>query len=238
MSGLALVTGSAGGIGSEICRRLVTEGYGVVGLDLVNGPSSNTVVCDISNPDFLNQIPEFENGPVSLVVHTAAYQPVGHIDELEDADWDKAYRTNLMPIQKLVAKYREDLEKTRGTVLAISSIHSSLTSPKMAAYAASKAALNSWVRSASIELGPKVAVIGLAPGAVDTPKLREGLGRWPEDIRTQVLDRLISKTPMGRLGSAAELAEWALFLASPSARFATGTTIALDGGVSAWLGSE
>ena len=238
MSGLALVTGSGGGIGSEICRKLDFLGYSVIGLDLVETPGISTITCDISEADFPNQLPQFENGQVSLIVHTAAYQPAAEIHQPEDREWEQALLTNLLSVQKLASKYRKDLESTRGTIITISSIHSIATSPKMAAYAASKAALNSWVRSAAIELGPKVAVIGLAPGAIDTPKLREGLQRWPLETQTAVLERLVSKTPMGRLGSAAEVAEWVSFLASPNARFATGSTIVLDGGVSAWLGSE
>lgn len=238
MTGLAVVTGSGGGIGSEISRKLESVGYSVIGLDLFETPGISTIRCDISEPDFPNRIPPFDNGQVSLIVHTAAYQPAASIHEIGETEWLKALQTNLLSVQKLTSKYRKDLESTRGTIITISSIHSIATSPKMAAYAASKAALNSWVRSAAIELGPKVAVIGLAPGAIDTPKLREGLQRWPEEAQKAVLERLISKTPMGRLGSAAEIAEWVSFLASPNARFATGSTIVLDGGVSAWLGSE
>lgn len=238
MSGVAIVTGSSGGIGKEICRKLAGVGYSVVGLDLIPSKDFTTVVCDLSSPGFLAEIPQFDDGQVSLIVHAAASQPTGLIDQLTDADWFSSMNTNLLSIQRLMSRYRIELEKSRGTIITISSIHSFATSPKMAAYAASKAALNGWVRSAAIELGPRIAVIGLAPGAVDTPKLREGLARWPEDERRQVLERLIAKTPMARLGSATEIADWVEFLASPSARFATGTTISLDGGVSAWLGSE
>ncbi|MDA9916125.1 SDR family oxidoreductase [bacterium] len=235
---MAIVTGSGGGIGSEISRKLGSVGYSVIGLDLFETPGIATIKCDISEPDFPNRLPPFDNGQVSLIVHTAAYQPAANLHEIADKEWLKALQTNLLSLQKLASKFRKDLQSTRGTIIAISSIHSISTSPKMAAYAASKAALNSWVRSAAIELGPQVAVIGLAPGAIDTPKLRQGLERWPLEDQKAVLERLISKTPMGRLGSAAEVAEWVTFLASPHARFATGSTIVLDGGVSAWLGSE
>lgn len=238
MSGHAIVTGSSGGIGTAIAHKLVGAGYQVLGLDSKKSELVETAVVDLASPDFLDSIPKLDLGEVSLVVHCAAHQPAQPISELHFDDWDRTFKVNLFSVQKIVAKYFEDLSKSRGTVICISSIHGQQTSPKMAAYASSKAALDSWVRSAAIEYGPNVAVIGLALGAIDTPKLREGLERWPAEQRTEVTERLISKTPIGRLGSAEEVSDWVDYLAKPSARFASGSIIPVNGGVSAWLGSE
>ena len=238
MSGVALVTGSSGGIGSEIARKLKADGYNVLGLDRVDSKDVETVICDLSEPDFYSAIGHFDFGKVSLIVHVAAHQPTAHLADLIDEDWTKTLRVNLLSLQKLVTAYGSDLKATRGTIIAISSVHAEQTSEKMAAYAASKAALNSWVRSASIELGPEIAAIGVAPGAIDTPKLRQGLERWPERQRDAKLARLIERTPIGRLGTAEEVAEWVSFLASPAGRYASGSILSLDGGVSGWLGTE
>lgn len=238
MSRIAIVTGSSGGIGSEVCLALSGNGYQVLGLDSVDSKHVETVLCDLSLENFTSKIGRLDFGRVSLIVHCAAHQPAGDIARLSTDDWELAFRVNVLALQRLVSHYLEDLRQSGGSVVAISSIHGRQTSPKMAAYAASKSALDSWVRSAAIEYGPEIAVVGLSLGAVDTPKLREGLRRWPDNERKFITQRLISKTPMGRLGSASEVAEWVLFLSSASARFASGSILSVDGGVSAWLGSE
>lgn len=238
MTSIALVTGSSGGIGSEIARKLKGDGYDVVGLDAVDSDSVETLVCDLSEPNFHRVVNQFDYGKVSLIVHVAAHQPTARIQDLTREDWIRSLGVNVLALQELVAKYFSDLKSTRGTVIAISSVHAEHTSEKMAAYAASKAALNSWVRSAAIELGPEISVVGVAPGAIDTPKLREGMERWPPEERNRKLGRLIERTPIGRLGTAEEIAQWVSFLASPAGRFASGSVLALNGGVTGWLGTE
>lgn len=238
MSGVALVTGSSGGIGKDVCSRLRHRGYQVIGLDIEPCEDTETILCDLSSDNFIQDLGVFDFGKVSLLVHCAAYQPASEMHLITDTQWTNAYRVNVLSIQALASFYLTDLATSAGTIICISSVHSRQTSPKLAAYAASKAALESWVRSASLEFGPRTAVIGLSLGAVDTPKLREGLMRWPSEKRNEITQRLISRTPIGRLGSSQDVASWVEFLASPAARFASGSVLEVNGGVTAWLGSE
>lgn len=238
MSGVAIVTGSSGGIGREVCLALQRKQYQIVGIDRVPSSEVETLVCDLADTNFTEELGTFDTGTVSLIVHCAAHQPTGPIYELTTEDWESANRVSVGAVQKLASKYRTSLIESRGSIICLSSIHSHQTSPKMAAYAAAKAALDSWVRSAAIEYGPEVAVMGLSLGAIDTPKLREGIQRWPAEERKAVIQRLVSKTPIGRLGTAKEIAEWVAFLSDPAARFASGSVLSVNGGVSAWLGSE
>ena len=238
MSGIAVVTGSSGGLGSEVCRQLASDGYTIFGIDAVPSSEFTFLTTDIRNEGFTRLIPRFDSGRVQLVVHCAASQPTAEILDLRSSDFIDTLKVGVNALHELLRFFYSDLKATRGTLIAVSSVHARSTSPKMAAYAASKAALESWVRSSSIELGPEIAVIGLAPGAIDTPKLREGLLRYPQEERQTRLQSLIDRTPSGRIGSSEEIAKWVCFLGSPLGRYATGSTIVLDGGVTAKLSSE
>lgn len=238
MSGIAIVTGSSGGLGSEVCRQLTLDGYTVYGIDEISSSEFSSLRADISVEGYTTLIPKFDTGRVQLVVHCAASQPTAGILDLTGSEFVDTLNVSVNALHELVKVFHSDLKATRGSVIAVSSVHAKATSPKMAAYAAAKAALESWVRSASIELGPEIAVIGLAPGAIDTPKLREGLLRYPPDERQTRLQSLIDRTPSGRIGSSEEIARWICFLGSHLGRFATGSTIVLDGGVTAKLSSE
>jgi len=237
MNSIAIVTGSSGGIGSEVCRQLLHDGFVVVGVDRVPSEFTN-VIWEMRDVPPDGTFPTFDYGRVEVIVHCAATQPTEMLVETSREQWLEAIKVNVLALDHLVKEYFEDLSASRGTILAVSSVHAFETSSRMSAYAASKAALNSWVRSAAIELGPDVFTAGIALGAIDTPKLREGLERWSPTERKAKLQQLIDRTPVGRLGFAAEIAGWVSFLASGSARFSSGSVIRIDGGVSARLSSE
>lgn len=237
MNSIAIVTGSSGGIGSEVCRRLSLDGFVVVGVDRVRSEFTN-IIWEMTDVPPAGTFPAFDYGRVEVIVHCAATQPTATLIETSREQWLEALKVNVLALDYLAKAYVEDLSASRGTILAISSIHAFETSSKMSAYAASKAALNSWVRSAAIELGPEVFTVGIALGAIDTPKLREGLERWSPAERQSKLQQLIDRTPVGRLGFADEIAGWVSFLVSGSARFSSGSVLQIDGGVSAGLSSE
>ena len=237
MSKVVIVTGSSGGIGSEVCHVLTRAGYQTVGID--KSPSKWTQFAwDLRQPAPDQLRTKLDFGGVSAIVHCAAHQPTTSIFDTSRQDWLDAFAVNVLALDFLTKHFLESLRAARGTVLAISSVHSSSTSESMSAYAASKAALNSWVRSAAIEYGPEICTLGIALGAVDTPKLREGLERWPAEERDRHLENLLDRTPIRRLGSAAEVGQWVKVLISPDARYASGSVIPVDGGVSARLSSE
>ena len=237
MARVAIVTGSSGGLGSELVRVLRRDGYVTYGIDQREHEATD-LVWDISQELPAHILESLDAGTVSAIVHCAANQPTSPLIGTTRPSWEDAYRVNVLALQNLVSIFAKELIATGGSIVAVSSIHSTSTSPGMAAYAASKAALNSWVRSAAIELGPRVSVVGLSLGAIDTPKLREGLERWAPAERVRQLNNLAARTPIGRIGTAAEVGEWIKFLLSADARFATGSVISVDGGVSARLSSE
>jgi NAD(P)-dependent dehydrogenase (short-subunit alcohol dehydrogenase family) len=174
---------------------------------------------------------------VSAIVHNAAVQPLGGAGETSLDEWTEALRVNVVAVDLLVAATKGSLCDHEGSVVAISSVHARATTPGIAAYATTKAALDGWVRAAALDLGPLVRVNSITPGAIDTAKLREGFARWGDqaDERRRVLEE---RTALRRIGRPDEIAAIASFLVSTQSRFITGSTIVADGGATVRLGSE
>lgn len=236
----ALVTGAAGGIGAAICERLRTDGFTVIGLDQLPSTAADlSVEVDLSDLSALALVGRqlCDEHAVGAVVHNAAVQHLGGVGEVPAELWLDSFRVNVLAVDVLVGAARAGLDAASGSVVVIGSVHGRATTQGIAPYAATKAALEGWVRAAALDLGPRVRVNAVIPGAIDTPKLREGFARWGEGgaERRAVLEQ---RTPLGRVGGAAEVASAVSFLLSDDAGFATGACFVLDGGATTRLGSE
>lgn len=234
-----VITGAGGDIGRAVRRQLESDGAETIGLDL---KSSDDVEIEVDLGE-LACVAEVGNDLAATynvrgIVHVAAYQPTARVGDYDAAAWEQAMRVNCLSLDVLTGACGSALKRNRGTIVAISSIHAKSTAPGMGIYAATKAALESWVRSAAIELAPEVTVNGIAPGAVNGRKLDEGLLRFPEAQREEVLTRISDRAPAGRVGETTEIAELVSFLLKTDCRFMTGTVLPVDGGSSARLAGE
>jgi len=237
----AVITGAAGGIGVALCARLRADGYRVIGLDRVaSAGADESVIVDLSDPASLGVVAAeiATRHRVAILVHSAAVQPLGGAGDTSAADWAIALAVNVIAIDVLVGALRASLESTRGAVTVISSVHGRATTPGIAAYATSKAALEGWVRAAALDLAPGIRVNAVAPGAIDTAKLHEGFARWGEQGAAERLRVLEERTPLHRVGSPEDVADVVSFLSGPQSTFITGVTIVTDGGATLRLGSE
>lgn len=240
MSPAVIVSGSAGGIGQAICRRFRGVGYFVVGLDRLENPEVDEwIAIDLSDSETVRDVAAgvCKRYPVSVVVHNAATQPLAAAGETPVDAFLETMRVNVIAADSLVAGSRNSLAELHGAVVVVSSVHAHATTRNINAYATSKAALEGWVRSAAIDLAPAVRVNAVRPGAIDTAKLHEGFARWGDDAdaRWRMLE---ARTPLGRVGEATEVAAAVHFLASSDAAFITGSTLVVDGGAAALLGTE
>ncbi|MBA2592163.1 MAG: SDR family oxidoreductase [Gammaproteobacteria bacterium] len=251
MAGVALITGAAGGLGQALCRRFGESGYRVIGLDRVHGAAGCEafVEADLealcASPGGLGSVLERIRGLVStmtkqdgghvkpglaVLVNNAACQVLGPVEALSVADWQRSLCVNLLAPFLLIQGLLPELMRARGSVINITSVHAKVTKPGFCCYATSKAALEGMTRSMATELGTRVRVNAIAPAAFATPMLEAGFAGRDEARR-----QLGEMHPIGRIGQPEEIAECALFLASPRAGFINGAVLRVDGGISSRL---
>jgi NAD(P)-dependent dehydrogenase (short-subunit alcohol dehydrogenase family) len=236
-----VVTGAAGGIGAALCERMRIDGYLTIGIDRNAAPAADVdLQLDMRESEQLVELGRElgRNYDVKAVVHNAATQPIAPAGETSLNDWVAALRVNVIAVDALISGTRTSLAANDGSVVAISSAHARATTGGVTAYATTKAALEGWVRSAALDLGPEIRVNAVAPGAIDTAKLREGFARWGEESAEERKAVLRQRTALRRIGEPSDVAGAVSFLIGDDARFITGTVLVVDGGATARLGSE
>ncbi len=241
MSRAVVITGAAGGIGTALCRRMRRDGYLAIGMD--NAPAAEADVdlrVDLRDSDRLMDLGRELAGQYELkaIVHNAAVQPLAGAGETPVDEWLDTLRVNVIAVDALLAGMRPDLAAHEGSVVVVGSVHGRATTSGIAAYATSKAALEGWVRAAALDLGPEIRVNAVAPGAIDTPKLREGFARWGDESGEERKAALRYRTALQRIGDPDDVAGAVSFLIGDDASFVTGTVLVVDGGATARLGSE
>ena len=230
---MALVTGAASGIGAAIVKRFQAEGARVAGLDVNPGAASDhDLIADLRSSaaieEALAAMTETLGAP-DILVHAAAASFPGGVFETDPATFLDLYDVNVVGAVRLLQLCVPGMRSRGGSVVVLSSINADFATPSLAAYAATKAALNNLVQTAALELAShNIRINAIAPASIDTPALRASFARTPDAEQARV--RNIARHPLGRLGSAEEVAELALFLASDSARWITGSIYPIDGG--------
>lgn len=241
MTRTVIVTGAAGGIGSALCERMRKDGYHVIGIDRDSSPAADeSLRVDLREFEQLVVLGRdlARSYELKAVVHNAAVQPIAGAGDTTLAEWSDALHVNVIAVDALVSGTRQSLAANDGSVVVVGSVHGRATTAGITAYATSKAALEGWVRSAALDLGPTVRVNAVAPGAIDTAKLREGFARWGEAAAEERKTILRQRTALGRIGEPGDVAGAVSFLISDDARFVTGAVLVVDGGATARLGSE
>ena len=234
---VALVTGATRGIGRAIARdgatvvgtatsdagaeaigaALKKGGYAGAGirLDVTDAAATDAALADV----------ESRFGPVAILVNNAGITKDNLLVRMKDDEWDAIMATNLKPAWRLAkACLRGMMKARRGRIIQIGSVVGSTGNPGQANYAAAKAALVGFTKSLAQEVGSRsITVNCVAPGFVDTDMTRA----LPDAQR----DVLLSRIPMGRLGSPEDIAEAVAFLAGPRAAYITGATLHVNGGM-------
>jgi 2-keto-3-deoxy-L-fuconate dehydrogenase len=230
---VALVTGAASGIGAAIVRRFRAEGARVAGLDIAAGAAGDhSLTADVRDAAALEQAlaeTTAKLGAPDIIVHAAAASSPGGVFDTDPATFLDLYDVNVVGAVRLLQLCVPAMRARGGSVILFSSINADFATPTLAAYAATKAALNNLVQTAALELAPdSIRVNAIAPASIDTPLLRASFARAanPEEA----LVKNVARHPLGRLGTAEEVADLAVFLASDRARWMTGSVYAIDGG--------
>lgn len=243
----AVVTGSTKGIGRAIALAYARAGMRVVvnsrseaecratAADLrLAGGDAVPLAADLSDAEgaraFARRAAEVL-GAIDVLVNNAGQTMVAPSELLAEADWRRTLELNLTACFVLSQEVgRGMLEQKRGSIINVSSITGRLAFPRRLAYCVSKAGVDMLTKVLAIEWAPHgVRVNAIAPGYVETEMVRDLAAR---EILAK--ERLEARTPLGRLGTPAEVAETALFLASDASSYVTGTVIPVDGGWSAY----
>jgi NAD(P)-dependent dehydrogenase (short-subunit alcohol dehydrogenase family) len=229
MTGAALVVGGASGIGRACVEALAAAGWTTAVFDLKPVAGEDAIALDVRDRDAVfDAVAEVAatHGGLGAVVYAAGTARVTPILEIEPREWELILGVNLTGAFHLLQAAAPHIP-TGGSYTAISSIDSRAPVAGLAHYCASKAAVEALVRSAALELGPLgVRCNAVLPGLVRTP-LMDGQLRRPG-----VEDAFLAQTPLRGIADAADVADVVAFLASPGARWITGASIPVDGGMS------
>jgi 3-oxoacyl-[acyl-carrier protein] reductase len=234
---VALVIGAARGIGKGVAERFAEEGARLILADRDEGAGRAAadalgamfVRCDVSLPDDVRGAAEAAtsaHGTLDVLVQNAGIYPWQLIEQTSPEDWDRVMAVNLRGCFLAARAALVPMKaRRRGRMLFTSSITGPhVTSPGHGHYSASKAGINGFIRAAALEFaGYGITVNGVEPGNI----LTEGV----QELRSKEFIRSMEEAiPLGRLGSARDVANAFLFLASDEASYITGTTIIVDGG--------
>jgi NAD(P)-dependent dehydrogenase (short-subunit alcohol dehydrogenase family) len=237
---VAIVTGAARGIGFAIAQRFAAEGADVVMADLADDairaaaaqvPRSLAVAADVSRKadvDRMVQAAAERSGGIDVLVNNAGITHAAEFLDLDEADFDRVLRVNLKSMflcGQAVARHMV-AAGVHGAIVNLSSVNAVLAIANQVPYVVSKGAINQLTRVMALSLAPHgIRVNAIGPGTIATDMARNAV--LSDDAARR---RILSRTPLGRLGEPGEVAAVAAFLASDDASYLTGQTIYPDGG--------
>lgn len=240
---IVVITGGGSGIGKATCEAFSREGAKVAIVDidpkaggLVNekilksGGSSIFLKADVSvEKDVVRIVKEITKrwNKIDILINNAGIGHDGTVVEDTIDDWNKVISVNLNSVFLCCHYMIPLIEKNKGVVINIGSIQSKAATKRSAAYVTSKFGLVGLTKAMAVDHAPDVRVISILPGSVDTPLFRAG---GKDNIDSYIMSEG-EKHPLGRIAQPEDISEVIIFLASEKARFITGDSILVDGGL-------
>jgi len=238
---VALVTGASRGIGQAIALALGQAGATVIGTATsdkgaqaisdylaaasIKGGGMKLNVTDAAEVDAVIAAISAQFGDIGILVNNAGITRDNLLMRMKDEEWDDILATNLTSVFRLSRAVLRAMMKARGgRIISIASVVGSMGNAGQTNYSAAKAGIMGFTRSLAREVGSRnITVNCVAPGFIDTDMTRA----LPEAQR----QALLAHIPLGRLGSAEDIAAAVTFLASPAAGYISGTTLHVNGGM-------
>lgn len=239
-----LITGGSSGIGANSAVAMSKLGGNIVivgrnesklndasqQIKAAGSPRPFIIVADVTTDAerIINEtIQHF--GKINVLVNNAGISLPKNITDSTVEDFDRVMNTNLRSVVVLTKLCVPHLQKTRGNIINISSIAGSVVIPSLPFHSIAKAGINLFTQSAAVEFGAKnIRINAIAPGIIDTP-IFETIG-LTGNIREILMRDIISRYPIGRIGTVDDVTNAIIYSASDLASFVTGTVFRVDGG--------
>jgi len=247
---VAIVAGGSLGIGLATARRLGQAGAAVVVCGRrsaaveeavsklrADGLMAEGIPADVGSDRDVARLVAFtveHLGGVDILVNSAGIQRYGDVVETDEATWDEVFDTNVKGMYLTAHHAIPEMRRRGGGVIVnVSSVQAFASQRSVAAYTASKGAINALTRAMALDHAhEQIRVVAVCPGSIDTPMLRAAAERWKgEGTAEETLASWGRLHPIGRVGTAEDVAELIAFLASARASFITGSEVKVDGGL-------
>jgi NAD(P)-dependent dehydrogenase (short-subunit alcohol dehydrogenase family) len=233
---VALVTGAGSGIGLATAEALVHEGARVAAVDVNPPPARDGLlplvgdVTDQASVDAAVSAAVVQLGGLDVLINNAGIGAQGTVEENELDEWQRVFEVNVFGIVRMTRACLPHLRRSRhAAIVNTASIVSWTGLPRRACYGASKGAVYALTLAMAADCAPDgIRVNCVCPGTVDTPWVARLLAAAPDPAAVRA--NLIARQPIGRLGTAEEIAAAIVYLASPAAGYTTGTALQIDGG--------
>ena len=235
----AFVTAAAAGIGRASALAFAREGARVVATDIDAAglaslakeiPSISTRVLDAR--DFAAiRAAAAEAGEIDILLNAAGFVHQGTVLDCDEKSWDFSFDLNVKSVYRMLHAFLPGMvARKRGSVISIASVASSIRGvPNRAAYSATKAALIGLTKAVAADVvSHGVRVNAICPGTVETPSLEGRINQNSDPVAARAA--FIARQPMGRLGTADEIAALVVYLASDESSYTTGAIHVIDGG--------
>jgi NAD(P)-dependent dehydrogenase (short-subunit alcohol dehydrogenase family) len=245
---IAIITGAAAGIGAASASLFANHGATIVAVDrdgatlnrvsgeiLKTGGNCFPVVADVSQRDDVRSVVRSaveKYGRIDILFNNAGIVPTGKIDEVPEEQWDRAFAINVKSMYLFCHAVVPEFKRQGGGVILNTASATALRAvADRACYTATKSAVIGLTRSMALDyVRDNIRVNCLCPGTIDTPSLAQRLAAFPDPAEAR--KNFLARQPMGRFGTAEEIAEAALYLVSPQSGFVTGLAFTIDGGLS------
>jgi len=232
---IALITGAAAGIGRSTTELFASEGAKVIATDRdlkgLDGLDADKHQLDVTDAAAIASLAK-KVGKVDVLFNCAGFVESGTILDSDDSHWQKSFEINVYAMARMIKAFLPAMiENGGGSIINVASVAGSIKGiPNRCVYGASKAAVIGLTKSVAVDFVTKgIRCNSLCPGTVDSPSLQQRLRDTGDYDAAR--KAFTARQPMGRIGTAEEMASMVLWLASDDSSFATGQNFILDGGI-------
>lgn len=234
-----LITAAAQGIGRASALALAAEGAEVIATDinaaqleeLASTANIRTRVLDVTNRAAVQQCAD-ETGPLDGLANIAGFVHHGTILDCEEQDWDFSFNLNVRSMYYMIQAFLPAmLESGGGSIINMASVSSNIKGvPNRFVYGTTKAAVIGLTKSIARDfIGQNIRCNAICPGTVQSPSLDQRINAFDDPVAAR--KDFIARQPLGRLGTAEEIAAAIVYLAADESAYTTGSVMVLDGGL-------